>query len=159
MTVLFGEMTHQKRGRILSTSEDRNIKEDLQQKQSFPLEIVATTMRSDILLRSRKTRTIRLIVPRESKRKKQKYHLLVEEYSNKKWKTWNLPFKVSTSGFVCLSTRRALGLLGTIGAERREVCRKLEETDERTSRWICREQQWRFLARPDQSGRLTLYRM
>ena len=48
--------THQKQGEILSTSEDWNLKVDLQQPLSFPPEIVATT-----LLWYMKTRTVRLL--------------------------------------------------------------------------------------------------
>jgi hypothetical protein len=142
-----------KQGGILNTAEDWYLKVDLHQQLTFPPEIVTTALRPDIVLWSRKSRTVVLLeltVPWETRaeeaheRKMRKYQPLVEECAEKSWKTWNLPFEVGTRGFVCQSTWRALGLLGIVGPERKQTCRRLEEAAEKASRWlwICREQQW-----------------
>lgn len=143
-----------KQGGILSTAGDWQLKVDLHHQLIFPPEVLSTTLRPDIVLWSKNSRTVVLLeltVPWETRaeeaheRKKRKYQQLVDECAERRWKTWNLPFEVGTRGFVCQSTWRALGLLGIVGSTRKETCKGLEDAAEKASRWlwICREQQWR----------------
>ena len=138
---------------VLAMATDWEMVCDVQGRCTFPREIVVTSLRPDITIWSRQSRTVVLVeltVPWEERmeeaheRKNIKYQQLVEECQEKGWRVWCLPVEVGCRGFVSQSVWRALRVLGVIGKHRRKLIGQLSKGAESASCWIWRkrEEKW-----------------
>ena len=130
---------------VLSTAQDWELIVDVGKQLQIPHEIVITNMRPDIVLFSRKQKTVcilELTVPWETRideaheRKRLKYVDLQTQCIENGWKTICFPIEVGCRGFVATSLVTAFGKLGVRGKNRKIVIRKVGEAAERASNWL-----------------------
>ena len=129
----------------LSSAADWEVRADLGKRLKFPVHIVQTALRPDIVIFSNKRRKIimlELTVPWEEnaeethERKKLKYDELVELCKNNGWKAKCTPIEVGSRGFVARSLCNALSDIGLTGSEKRKVINKIIKTAERSVNWL-----------------------
>ena len=130
---------------VMSIAQDWSLLVDVGKQLKIPHEIVVTNMRPDVVLFSRKRKTVvilELTVPWESRideaheRKRLKYVDLQSQCNENGWKTTCFPIEVGCRGFVSTSLVSALGRLGMRGKDRKAVLRKVGEAAERASNWL-----------------------
>ena len=128
----------------LSSAADWEVMADLGKRLKFPVHIVQTVLRQDIVIFSNRTRKIimwELTLPREEnteeahERKKLKYEL-VELSKNNGWKAKCTPIEVGSRGFVARSLSKALSDIGLTGSKKRKVINKIIKTAERSANWL-----------------------
>jgi ribA/ribD-fused uncharacterized protein len=138
---------------VLTLTDDWELRVDLKPQLVFPPEITSTSSRPDIVIWSKKAKTviiIELTVPWEEnmeaahERKMLKYQDLTAECREKGWKTWCLAIEVGCRGFAGQSLWRCARMLGITGKPRKDLVRSAEKQAEEGSRWIWnkREEQW-----------------
>ena len=113
----------------LSSAADWEVRADLGKRLKFPVHIVQTALRPDIVIFSNRTRKIimwELTVPWEEnaeephERKKLKYYELVELCKNNGWKAKCTLIEVGSRGFVARSLCKALSDIGLTGSKKEE---------------------------------------
>ncbi len=118
---------------------------DLDKKLVFPPEIVATTLRPDMVLWSPKTKlayVVKLTVPWEDgveeayERKNHKYSDLAAEASQNGWKTSIFPVEVGCRGFVATSTTSLLRKIGVKGRSLQQAIKSISSAAEKSSNWL-----------------------
>ena len=125
---------------------------DLDKKLVFPLEIVATTLRPDMVLWSTMAKLVyvELRVPWEDgveesyARKKNKYSDLATDAAQNGWKILIFPVEVGCWGFVTTSTTSLLKKMGVRGRSLQQAINALSNTAEKSSNWLCikRKDNW-----------------
>lgn len=118
---------------------------DLDKKLVFPPEIVATTLRPDMVLWSPTTKlvyVVELTVPWEEgveeayERKKNKYSDLAAEASQNGWKTSIFQIEVGYRGFVETSTTSLLKKTGVKGRSLQQAIKSISSAAEKSSNWL-----------------------
>lgn len=138
---------------ILHQATDWELRVDLKRRLVFPQEVVATTLRPDMILLSRSSRTIilaELTVPWEDRltishqMKKAKYQDLVEEASLAGWHAMLFPIEVGSRGFPALSLRYFLQKIGLGPRQLQIATREIATVAETSSRWLwlSRDRSW-----------------
>ena len=126
-------------------ARDWQLSVDLANRLVFPVEILVTSLRPDILIHSPSKKllvVIELTVPWEERieeaheRKKAKYSELVNNCSEKGWRVWCFPVEIGTRGFPGKSTSYALSQLGMRFKEKRAALKDVGEQAERCSTWL-----------------------
>lgn len=113
---------------------------DIGQQLVFPPEIVATTLRPDLVLWC--VNIIELTVPWESsaaeayERKKLRYTDLAEDAQQRVWRARVYPVEIGCRGFVAASSIRVLKDLGIQGQPLRQTIKSVSEAAEKSSQWI-----------------------
>ena len=130
---------------LLAIADDWALRVDLNTPLIFPLEIVETNLRPDMVLWSRKLKhviIIELTVPWETRfleshqRKLTKYEPLVAECIRVGWAARCEPVDVGTRGIVGQSLWRLQGMLGIVGRERKSGLKRVSDSVEKASRWL-----------------------
>lgn len=125
---------------ILQSAQDWKLEVDLDRKLVFPPEIVATTLRPDMVLWSPTTKlayVVELTVPWEEgveeayERKKNKYSDLATEASQNSWKTSIFPVEVGCRGFVATSTTSLLRKIGLKGRSLQQAVKYMSSAAEK----------------------------
>ncbi|XP_053176235.1 uncharacterized protein LOC128359949 [Scomber japonicus] len=138
---------------LLGTAKDWQLRVDLGKQLKFPVSILKTSLRPDIVLQSESSKQVimlELTVPWEERmeeasgRKREKYAELVEDCRNRGWRARCLPIEVGGRGFAGKSLCRAYSLLGITGARKRRAICSATEAAEKASRWlwIQRDKAW-----------------
>lgn len=118
---------------------------DLKKKLVFPQEIVATTLRPDMILLSKSTKTLilaELTVPWEDRlaishqAKKAKYQDLVEEANLAGWHATLFPIEVGARGFPATSVRSFLQKMELDPKQLQKAIREIATAAETSSRWL-----------------------
>lgn len=118
---------------------------DLDKKLVFPPEIVATTLRPDMVLWSKAAKlayVMELTVPWEEgveeayERKKTKYSDLAAEASQNGWKTLIFPVEVGSRGYVATSTTSLLKKMGVRGRSLQQAIKSVSNAAEKSSHWL-----------------------
>lgn len=117
-----GEKPHSSKKTKKSLLQEAQI---MGRKLCFP-QIVRTSLRPDVVIRSEDGR--RIIMIQASERKSTKYHDPVQQCRDKAWKAWLVPIKVGCRG-MCGRFFKALGITGSpagsgIGGRTREAGRR-----------------------------------
>ena len=111
----------------------------------FPQEITCTRQRPDMLIISKRTKSIVLLeltIPWEERieeayeRKMTKNQGLVDDCKAKGWKTWCFPFEIGCRGFVGRSAHRAMSAIGLTGRDKARMLREAGDQAERASNWL-----------------------
>ena len=130
---------------ILQSARDWRMEVDLDKKLIFPPEIVATTLRPDMVLWSMAAKlayVVELTVPWEEgveeayERKKTKYSDLAAEASQNGWKTLIFPVEVGSRGYVATSTTRLLKKMGLRGRSLQQAIKSVSQAAEKSSNWL-----------------------
>ena len=118
---------------------------DLKKKLVFPEEVAVTSLRPDLVLMSRSTKTILLVeltVPWEDRLgishqlKKAKYQDLIDEALTKGWHAALFPIEVGCRGFPATSTRYFLQKIGLEPKLLKKALGEIATAAETSSRWI-----------------------
>ncbi len=135
----------QKNTSILSRATDWELQVDLRKKLVFPQDVAVTTLRPDMVMLSRSTKTIYIVeltVPWEDrleishKLKATKYQDLVDEAHIKGWQATLFPIEVGCRGFPSSSTRYLLKQLGLLPTHLKKAIKAIGATAETCSRWV-----------------------
>ncbi|KAI7789396.1 putative tyrosine-protein kinase transmembrane receptor ROR2 [Triplophysa rosa] len=119
---------------LLSIARDWEMQVVFNQGFTFPLEIAATNLRSDMVLWSSSSRTVLIVeltVPWEEaineafERKNLRYAKLAVEAEDRGWTAKVFPVEVGCRGFVSNSTTRLLKKVGIRGQAQRTVVKEL----------------------------------
>ncbi|RXN04565.1 reverse transcriptase [Labeo rohita] len=130
---------------ILASAKDWKHSVDLEKQLKFPLHIVRTTMRPDIILVSESTNNIiimELTVPwgdrlgEAHERKMTKYEHLVADCRAQGWKASCMPIEVGCRGFVGRSLHKAFTALGIAGTTRSRAIKNTTDAAEKALRWL-----------------------
>ncbi|KAJ8369781.1 hypothetical protein SKAU_G00098090 [Synaphobranchus kaupii] len=129
---------------LLDTAQDWKMQVDLEQKLTFPPEIITTNLRPDLILWSTSQESLyilELTVPWEAavgeyKCKRLKYSDIAAEAVQRGRRTQVLPVEVGCRGFVARSTTRLLKGMGVRGQALRQAVRSLSEAAEQSSNWL-----------------------
>ncbi|KAI2662986.1 2,3,4,5-tetrahydropyridine-2,6-dicarboxylate N-succinyltransferase [Labeo rohita] len=130
---------------LLESARDWKMQVDLDQRLSFPPEIISTNLRPDLILWSTSQKSlfiVELTVPWEAaigeanERKRLKYSDLLAEVVQQGWRSQLFPVEVGFRGFVAMVTTRLLKGLGVTGQALRQAVRSLSEAAERSSNWL-----------------------
>jgi ribA/ribD-fused uncharacterized protein len=144
---------------LLASTDDWVLLVDLKPQLVFPPEITSTTSRPDMVIWSRKTKTviiIELTVPWEEnmeaahERKMLKYQELTSECREKGWKTWCMAIEVGCRGFAGQSLWRCARMLGITGKQRKDLVRNAEKQAEESSRWIWNKREDQWMCKPNE---------
>ena len=159
-----GEAAKQKaeRAGLLHSSPQWKMEVDLDKRLVFPMQIVTTRLRPDIIIWSESPKMVvmvELTVPWEERmveateRKRGKYQELVEQCQEQGWRTWCLPVEVGARGFAGGSLWRTLKTLGITGRSRKNIIDSSCQEAERSSRWLWlrREERWSSPPVPSQA--------
>lgn len=131
--------------RPFSPDQEWNMRVDLDKQLRFPVEIIATSLRPDIVVWSTKAKAVLLIeltIPAEEgmeaayERKKAKYSELAAECREAGWKTTIYPVVVGCRGYMGLSTTRLLRDVGVTGGNLKKATKELAEEAEKGSFWL-----------------------
>ncbi len=127
---------------LFTSALNWELRVDLRRQLKFPHQVMATSLRPDMVLTpaaSKQVLLIELTVPwrnrieETSEWKRAKYQELVQQCRRAGWKTRCEPVKVVYTGF----TGRSLCKVYTLsGAAERKVIKSTTEAAERTSRWL-----------------------
>lgn len=132
-------------GGLLTTTQDWKLQVDLGRQLKFPENILATSLRPDVVATSESTKQVvpvELTVPWEDRleeaneRKRSKYAELVTECRIKGWKARCEPVEVGCRGFAGQSLPRTLKLFGVKGQLCRRAIKNILEAAEKASRWL-----------------------
>ncbi|KAJ8352263.1 hypothetical protein SKAU_G00237390 [Synaphobranchus kaupii] len=130
---------------ILQVAQDWKMEVDLDKKLVFPRDIVATTLRPDMVLWSTTAKlayVVELTVPWEDgveeayERKKNKYSELAIQAAQNGWKTKIFPVEVGCRGFVATSTIVLLKKMGVRGRSLQQAIKSLSNAAEKSSNWL-----------------------
>ena len=130
---------------ILHRASDWELQVDLKRKLIFPEEVAVTSLRPDMVLLSRSTKTIlvvELTVPWEDRLaishqlKKAKYQDLIDEAHLKGWYAALFPIEVGCRGFPATSVRYFLQKIGLEPRLLKKATGEIATVAETTSRWI-----------------------
>lgn len=130
---------------ILHRASDWEMQVDLKKKLVFPQEVAVTSLRPDMVLLSRSTKTIlvaELTVPWEDRLaishqlKKAKYQDLIDEALLKGWHASLFPIEVGCRGFPATSVRYFLQKIGLDPKQLKKATGEIATVAETTSRWI-----------------------
>ena len=130
---------------LLASAQDWILNVDLNSKLVFPVEIVVTKLRPDMVMWSRSAKTviiIELTVPWEERievafeRKRTKYDDLKNECERSGWKTWCLPVEVGSRGFIANSVWSLSKSLGLTSQVRKKLANNIGTAAERSSCWL-----------------------
>ena len=159
-----GEATKQKveRAGLLHASPQWRMEVDLDKRLVFPMQIVTTRLRPDIIIWSESPKMVvmvELTVPWEERmaeateRKRGKYQELVEQCQEQGWRAWCLPVEVGARGFAGGSLWRTLKTLGITGRSQKNIIDNSCQEAERSSRWLWlrREERWSSPPVPSQA--------
>jgi hypothetical protein len=129
----------------LQRAFDWDLRVDLKRKLVFPQDVVVTSLRPDMVLLSRSTKTIivaELTVPWEERLaishqlKKAKYQDLVDEAAVKGWHATSYPIEVGCRGFPAKSLRHFLQMVGLEPKQLKKATRDIAAAAESSSRWL-----------------------
>ncbi len=130
---------------ILYQASDCEMQVNLKKKLVFPEEVAMTTLRPDMVLLSRSTKTIvvvELTVPWEDRLvifhelKKAKYQDLIDEASIKGWNAALFPIAVGCHGFPATSVHYFLQKIGLEPKRLRKATGEIAAAAESSSRWL-----------------------
>ena len=135
----------EKRYAILSRASDWQLMVDIGRQLRMLTEIVTTTLRPDMVIRSDSTRVVILIeltVPWEDRideaheTKASKYVDLVEDIRMNGWQVYYFPVEVGSRGYPAKSFRLMLNSLGLSNQSCRKACKTVGSAAEEGSRWL-----------------------
>ncbi|KAJ8351555.1 hypothetical protein SKAU_G00230310 [Synaphobranchus kaupii] len=130
---------------ILQRASDWEMQVDLKRKLVFPQDVAVTSLRPDMVLLSRSTKTIlvvELTVPWEGRLaishqlKKAKYQDLIDEALIKGWHATVFPIEVGCRGFPATSVRYFLQKFGLEPKHLKIATREIAMAAETSSRWL-----------------------
>lgn len=130
---------------ILQYASDWELRVDLKRKLVFPQEVAVTTLRPDMVLTSRSTKTIlvvELTVPWEDRlsishqQKSAKYQDLIDEALLKGWHAIMFPIEVGCRGFPATSVRYFFQKLGLEAKHVKKALKEIGQVAETSSRWL-----------------------
>lgn len=138
---------------ILHQAYDWEMQVDLREKLIFSEEVTVTSLRPDMVLLSRSTKTIivaELTVPWEDRLaishqlKKAKYQDLIDEARLKGWHATLFPIEVGCRGFPATSVRYFLQRVGLEPKDLKKATREIAMAAETSSRWLwlTRDRSW-----------------
>ena len=131
--------------KFLAAARDWKMAADLKEALHFPLHIVHTQERPDIVIWSdtvKRVIIVELTVPWEEnmeeafERKKLRYENLRMECEDKGWACQVMPIEVGCRGFIGRTTTSYLTRLGLTNRARRRATQQLQTAAERASSWI-----------------------
>ncbi|CAM4377895.1 unnamed protein product [Leuciscus chuanchicus] len=129
----------------LQRAFDWELRVDLKKKLVFPQDVAVTSLRPDMVLLSRSTKSIiiaELTVPWEERLatshqlKKAKYQDLVDEATLKGWHATSYPIEVGCRGFPAKSVRYFLQKMGLEPKQLKKATRGIAAAAESSSRWL-----------------------
>ncbi len=129
----------------LQRASDWELRVDLKRKLVFPQDVAVTSLRPDMVLLSRSTKTIivaELTVPWEERLatshqlKKAKYQDLVDEAVVKGWHATSYPIEVGCRGFPAKSVRYFLQRMSLEPKQLKKATRDIAAAAESSSRWL-----------------------
>ncbi|KAL1247042.1 hypothetical protein QQF64_034477 [Cirrhinus molitorella] len=130
---------------FLQQASDWELRVDLKRKLVFPQDVAVTSLRPDMVLLSRSTKTIivaKLTVPWEERLvtshqlKKAKYQDLVDEAVVKGWHATSYPIEVGCHGFPARSVCYFLQRVGLESKQLKKATRDIAAVAESSSRWL-----------------------
>lgn len=130
---------------ILQRASDWEMRVDLKKKLVFPQDVAVTSLRPDMVLLSRSTKTIivaELTVPWEERLdtshqlKKAKYQDLIDEAALKGWHAVLFPIEVGCRGFPAKSIRHFLQRMGLDAKQLKKASGDIAAAAESSSRWL-----------------------
>ena len=131
--------------KLLAGAMDWKTAADLKEALHFPIHIVQTRDRPDIVVWSDSARRVLLVeltVPWEEnmdeafERKKTRYETLRTECEDKEWACHVMPIEVGCRGFLGRTTTSYLTNLGLKSRAKRNATQRLQEAAEQASSWI-----------------------
>ncbi len=140
-----GKAHKTKQSKLLKGANDWKVLVDLEEALKFPIHIVDTNLRPDIIVWSDATKRVHLAeltVPWEDnmqeayERKKAKYDPLRADCEDKGWSCQVFPIEIGCRGFIGRSTISFLTRLGVNNHKMRAVTKRLQTAAERASSWI-----------------------